>query len=64
MYLIWLLLFASNPPLMLLGISGFFGEEAQEAAGDMAVVYGILAVVLLVVIVVVGVISAIAKIFS
>lgn len=41
----WMFLYAGNPGLILLGMLGFFGKEAQEMAGFMLFVNG-LAVIL------------------
>ncbi len=40
MYVLWFCLFCGNPVFLLLGFLGFFGEEAERAAGDVAVMYG------------------------
>jgi hypothetical protein len=40
MYWFWYFLFAAQPALLLLGISGALGEEAQKAAYDLSQVMG------------------------
>lgn len=49
MYWFWLFLMASQPYLLLLGLFGVFGKEAEEAANDICVGMAILLVVALIV---------------
>lgn len=42
MYWIWILLFASQPLFLLLGMTGVMGEEAKKAADDVAESFAIL----------------------
>lgn len=48
MSFIWCMLFASNPVLLPLGLSGMFGKEAKEAAHSIAAMITILIVLLLI----------------
>ena len=59
-----MLLFASNPALLILGMNGALGKEAKEAAEDMATVLGIVAVILLVAVAIALIVSAIARVLS
>ncbi|MES2931124.1 MAG: hypothetical protein V4682_00310 [Patescibacteria group bacterium] len=47
MYWFWYFVFAANPAFLLLGITGILGEEAREAANDLAEILGIVFLVIL-----------------
>ncbi|MCA9817064.1 MAG: hypothetical protein KC652_18265 [Cyanobacteria bacterium HKST-UBA01] len=49
MYWFWLFLMASQPYLLLLGLFGVFGKEAEEAANDICAGMAVLLVVALIV---------------
>ena len=52
MDIFWVLLFSSNPAFFLLGISGVFGDEAQQVAKDLAVVFALLGLVLIIAVII------------
>ena len=43
----WMILYASQPYLMLPGILGFFGKEGEQAAEEMATVMGVILIAIL-----------------
>lgn len=49
MYWFWYFLMASQPYLLLLGLSGILGKEAEDAANDLAMVMGVVFIIIFIV---------------
>lgn len=49
MYWFWYFLFASQPALLLLGMTGFLGDEAKKAAEDLGEVLGVMVIVIIII---------------
>lgn len=48
MYFFWLMLMTAQPWLMLVGVFGLLGKDAERAAKDLATFAGILAILLII----------------
>lgn len=59
----WMLLYSANPALLLLGLFGFFGKEAQETASLMLFVEGLAGILFLIGYLIYLLITAIAQHF-
>ncbi|MBZ0188277.1 MAG: hypothetical protein K8F91_18650 [Candidatus Obscuribacterales bacterium] len=49
MYWFWFIVMASQPYLMLFGLMGVLGKDAERAANDLAVCIGIAVVIIMII---------------